>query len=184
MLKAEASTAFSPCFYLVNARASSMTKSAKTRESGNNTQAPAPMSNRNLTARNGEQGSALLLCHQKAPHTAVGRLPEGKGETELNFCQQIYPLMPILLRGKRVRHQQKALRCPPDSVGSYKVGQLSLHPFCNAMLSVTSPAAAGLWFCTLAQHFVRAGGCISAIMNSVLSKSYIKIPTPLQEILL
>lgn len=54
MLKAEPSTAFSLGFYLVHYRASSMTKSANTRESGNNIQAPAPMSHRSLTMRNAE----------------------------------------------------------------------------------------------------------------------------------
>lgn len=54
MLKAEPSSAFSLGFYLVHDRASSMTKLAKTRESRNNIQVPAPMSHRNLTMNNAE----------------------------------------------------------------------------------------------------------------------------------
>lgn len=116
-LKAEPGTDFSLVFYLVHDRGSRMAKLAKTIESGNNNQAPAPLSHRNLSMRNAEQGSALLLCHWNVLGPAVGRLREGKGEIGLNFSQSIYPLIANLLRGKLIRHQQKDSWCPHDSMG-------------------------------------------------------------------
>lgn len=113
----------------------------------------------NLMMSNAEQGSALLLCHQKAPSTAGGRLPEHKGETRqfLPASRRSYAKSSKREEGNRELANRKPLSTLPVQwdKSSYKLGQFSLLRFSSAMFYMTSPAKAGLWSCILVQCIAR-----------------------------